>query len=636
MRTANILLSLAAACALGAGVGCNPSNDPPPPGDSDGDLGPGDGGGDGGDELPRCGGPGAGAIRVANAQTLDAMVEDPERCLLWGVDRTGNQLYVIDTAAGILQKTVVVGTRPVDLTLSPDGARLYVAVAGEQKIVAVDTASNEIVQTLVTAVAPFRIARGPDARVFYVEEAAFSAVREANFTSGLDTALTGVDFHEPDLEATADGFTLYLGEAGEAGARLVRFDAASPGLPETQRYRFDGGFTSPTPARGILLASAKGRVYFAERAFDADDLEHMRGWLGDQVVASTPDGSIVATGESIFDATTFLRFATRPHPRGGAVFSADGAWLYELDPVGSTLYRTAVATLVGTHALGSTAVQPGTLAQHRFNQLIADPVRPLLYGLDTQQNQLVFIDRTGLYATRAEIIGSMPTDMALASDGNELAIATFGATEIAIADLANETKALKQVLVVPGNPFRIAVSAAGRLAYAEQDQLSEVTLVDRATGTVLASLGGSVFQADLEFDPTGQTLFAGESAEEAAHLRRFDVSADTLLETLVSPSAFYYPARRVIYQGGHVYYAAHKLDAATLIDLGDFGEDVVYVTGDGRFAISRRHVFDAQTLLEVDGLSVDSPLVAVDEQAQVLYQFDNETGALFVQALPAL
>jgi len=37
----------------------------------------------------------------------------------------------------------------------------------------------------------------------------------------------------------------------------------------------------------------------------------------------------------------------------------------------------------------------------------------------------------------------------------------------------------------------------------------------------------------------------------------------------------------------------------------------------------------------VDGMPVESGLIAADPTAPILYQFDNETGALFVKTLPS-
>ncbi len=596
----------------------------------------GDHDGGGGDPdpgpTPLCRGNDA-FITVGSAATLDPIIEDPERCMLYGVDRTATQVYFIDVDTDSVRTVVPVGAEPVDLTLSADGAHLYVAVLGASAIVVLDTDDGALVDTFATTLPPYRIARGTGPRVYYVEESGFTGVREVDIQSGLDTEILEQDFHEPDLDASPDGTTLYLGEANLAGSRLFRFDAINPALPEIDEYRFEGGFTLPTPKRHIQHVASANRVYFADRAFRDDELPRMLGWFADQVLAATSDGKVVATGDALFDAQTFVRIAARPHPHGGVLFSSEGAWLYEFDAVGSLLRRTRVSNLTGDHELGAVSVAPGVLADHRFNQLVADRVRPLLYGLNSQKNQLVVIDTPTLMPIRAEIIGSAPTDIALTADGARAIVATFGATELAVLDLGNEVKLLADTIRVPGNPFRVTL-AGDRLVYAEQDQTSDMAYVDTVNETVVASLG-TVFQPDVELDPSGRYLYAGESAGPAAYLRRFDLDSGDFVAAGVTTASYAYPSRRLFYHSGALFYAEHKFDAETLAELGDFGADIVALSPDGRFALSRRHIYDADTFGELGVLPTDSNLVAVDAASATVYQFDNEIGAIFVQALPA-
>ncbi|MBI5511146.1 MAG: hypothetical protein HY903_20490 [Deltaproteobacteria bacterium] len=629
----SLTLRLAVALAAGALVQCtnartnDDADGAPPVGDPSAGDAPGDS-----DAPGPCYGQ-APFIRVATAQTLDPIVEDPSRCLLYGADATGNTIYIIDTRTDLTRQVVAVGNEPTDLTLSADRRHLFVAVLGEGKLKVLDAETGALTNDVTTTVAPYKIARGPGFEAYYVEEAIFSALHLVNLETGVDTEVALTQFHEPDLEAAADGSLLFLAEANLPGSKLLRF-ATTPDLTQVDIFRFDGGFTLPSPQRRIFLSASANRIYFADRAFHADDLKRMRGWLGDQVLAASPDGRILATRELLFDGQTFVSFANRPHPGSGVLFSADGRWLYEFAPVGSLLYRTAIATLLGVHHLGETVVPPGALAQHNFSQILADPKRPVIYGLDSQQNQIVVIDRNTLMPLRAEIVGSSPTDMAILPGGDEMAVATFGATEIAILDLDNATKIYKRAIDVPGNPFRVVGSLLDRLAYAEQDQYSDVTLVDFETGAVLDDLTNTVFQPDVEFDPTGRYLYTGESAGPAARLLRYDVESDQFVAAGETAATYSYPMRKVIYHGGVVHFAGHKLDATTLADLGSFGEDILLLTPDGRFAVSRRRIFDAATFAEVGGLPVDSGLVAADPDNPLLYQFDNETGALFVRTLP--
>lgn len=631
MRNLTIALSIfcfAAACG---------GDEPREPATSNGDdytLGDGDdtGDGDGGPQRPDCDGA-SEFIALAGAADLSTLLEDPHRCALYAVAPGARELYIVDTDADTVQ-VVDVGAQPTDVALSPDGALLFVAVFGEQKIVALDPTTAAVIDEAATSVPPYRLAHGGGRRVFYVGRDGASAVYEVNFITGLDAAATSRTFHEPDLVASADGTTLYLGESQLAPSRLHRLDATAVGLPDIDTYDFDGGFTLPTPRRGVVLAEEAGRVYFAERLFNATNVKRLRGFLGEAITAVTSDGTLVAGDESLFDGATLVPFAVRPHPGSAALFSLDGEWLYEFDATAAGLYRTPVARLIGVHRLGEHNVPPGGLSQRKFTQLLADPARPFIYALDSQQNQLVYISRETLLPVRAEVIGSSPTDMAMTASGDRMVVATFGATELAVLDLDNSQKVLASVIVVPSNPFRVAVSFSGEAVYAEQDGVGDLRLLDVGNGAILATLPDTGFQVDLEFDPTGRYLFAGESAGPGAVLRRYDLLHDTFTEVGVS-SPYDYPGRKIIFHAGSVYFAGRKLDAATLTEQLDFGEDIVLVTPDGRFAVSRSKVFQAATASVVSGLPVESGLLAADPDEPLLYQFDNDTGTLLLHTLPS-
>lgn len=623
--------------ALAATIACSETKERSRDGDTDA---VGDTDVAGGDAGParRCAGTHS-TIRVDGAQAFLPLVEHPTRCLLYGADVTTGSIHFIDTDNDSVHTVTALGSAPTDITLSADLLYLYVALPGQVSIAVVDAFDGTVTDSVTTSVPPYRVARAPGHRVFYVEEEVFTSIHLVNLNTGVDEELTPTTLHEPDLAASADGSVLFVGEANRPGTRLIRYNTVG-GLTEVDVYHFDGGFTLPSPERDVHLSETAGRVFYAGRAYNASALSRMLGWLGDQVVASTPDGSILATAEVLFDGDTFVRFANRPNPNEGAVFSDDGAWLYELSTQGSLLHRTAVNTLVGVHQLGETNVPPGSLAQHHFNQLVADPIRSFIYALDSQQNQLVFIDRDLLLPVRAEIIGSSPTDMALSPDASVMAVATFGSTSIAVIDLSDPDKVLKSTLQIAGNPFRLALGATGLLAYVEQDQFAEVTLIEFATGRVYDNLVDTVFQADVEMDPSGLALYVGESAGEEARLYKLDLSANTLAQVAVTTDSYWYPTRRVIYDDGSVYYAGHRFAAETLEDVGEFSEDIFAVCG--TMAISRRRIFstnayepDSVRFLKIGGLPVDSALVVCDPGGELVYQFDNDTGALFVQQLPS-
>lgn len=577
----------------------------------------------------------AAYIFVPGAGQLRPLFEVEARCLMYAADPTGANVYLISTDGGGVVATVAVGDEPTDIALAVDGSELYVALPQARKVLALDPETGVVLRTVDAELPPYRLAAGTPPRVYYVGETGLTAVHEVNMNAGTDVARTSIAFFEPDVQSAADGTTLYVAEANEAGAELVQFDSSTENLTEIQRFAFDGGFGLPWPERELLLSRDGARAYFADRAIDTDTLDHVRGWFGAQPVATTADGAIVATADGLYDAATFVRFSDRPYPGPAALFSADGEWLYEFESDTKLLRRTAITTLVGVHALGETVVPAGALSEHSLHMLIADPNRPLLYGLESQKNVVLLIDRATLLPVRAEIVGSMPTDVALHPDGDSLVIATFGATEVVILDLATEVKSTKQTRRVPGNPFRLDVSLAGRIVYAEQDQLSDVTQLNMEDGEVGPTTTDAVFQPDLTFDATGDWLYVGESGAEGAMLYRVGVSGGVLdFDGALTAGPFVYPARRVFVAAGSVFYAGRQFEGTTLEELAAFDDEIVAVSPDGAYVASARQLFAVDCACVVAGLPVESSLVTFDPDEAVLYQFDNATGAIFVQVFP--
>ncbi len=632
----HILHSLVLAASL-ACVHCNPDPD-----NSNNTTGDSDGGnntsGDSDRPEPACDGH-SSSIVVGSAQSLSALIESTEHCLMYGIDSSGGNVYFIDLNGDAVQKTIDVGGQPTDLALVRDQNELYVAVHDAKKIVAIDAATGEILREHSTTVSPFRIARGVGRSVYFVERDDYSAIFHMNMVNGDESTETGVDFIEPDLEASTDGNTLFVAESGLWGAKLLKLDSTDD-LNELDRFLFNDGFGLPTPTRHIHINETAGRLYFADRALDIRDFSHVRGWFRGQIMTTTANGTIAASDDLLYDSSTFVRFADRLHPRGGALFSTDGLWLYEFDAEGSVLYRTDVRTLLGIHVLGQTSNAVGPLSQRSFQKLVADPNRPLLYGLDSRRNELVVIDLDTGDPLRAEVIGSAPTDLAFAPDGKTMVVATFGATELAVLDLSNQTKVLKTTLFVPGNPYRVTVSSLGTIVYVEQDGLATLTTVNLADSTIGSSAVDKAYQADVVFDTSGRFLFVGESSTADSRLFRLDTQATAFdfENAIISAEGYSYPNRNIIYRSPYVYFAGHQFDENTLADLGEFGEQIIKVSPNGRWAMSRERVYDTDCLCLVAGpagqLPVSSPVMAISPDNTVVFQFDDSIGALFEHALP--
>ena len=95
-----------------------------------------------------------------------------------------------------------------------------------------------------------------------------------------------------------------------------------------------------------------------------------------------------------------------------------------------------------------------------LSEIIADPQRPYLYATDFDNDLLYFISSSSRRIVKELAIGSRPSDLALAADGNQLYVALSGKTEIAVVDLERQ----ELVTAIPLS-FSPAYIAAGRDPY---------------------------------------------------------------------------------------------------------------------------------------------------------------------------
>ena len=234
-----------------------------------------------------------------------------------------------------------------------------------------------------------------------------------------------------------------------------------------------------------------------------------------------------------------------------------------------------------------------------------------------------------------DIVGSLPTSMTLIPGQSKLAIATFGATEFVVIDLEAPLKSIVQTYTLASNPYRISVSSNGQFAYAEQDAFGRVILGDLQTGSVLAST--RAYESDILFDTTGVQLFAGESANAGSYLRRFNVSANEFISTGATAETYFFPTRRIFMSGTDIYFASRKFNSSSLLpSASSFGEEIIYLTHNGKFAISSKNIYNTTSFTSIQQLPFDANVLASNASDTKLYIFNSNSGSFFVIDLSSL
>ena len=165
---------------------------------------------------------------------------DPTRSRLYATLPQDNGLAVIDTDTNSLLTTLTVGASPVDLAISPDGTRLYVAkgsssfggnTAAAAGISTVDLDSLTVLNNLPAPFLPSAIASGLGGRIYLL--AAMSdtfEIAQIDASTGTVQSTYNGDVRNDYggfLQISPDRTTLFYANAQDFPAALARFDVST-------------------------------------------------------------------------------------------------------------------------------------------------------------------------------------------------------------------------------------------------------------------------------------------------------------------------------------------------------------------------------------------------------------------------
>src|SRR6185437_15759841 len=292
-----------------------------------------------------------GAEVLSNTQTIVAgvyidvgsqierMMADPTRPYLYGVDKVNNSLHFINLTTNTVEKTIYVGSSPTDLDINLEGTTLYVANFGSTQIATVDiasqTASSIFVDTTVGTWEgnPYRLACTTGDTLVYTSEDQWNDLKLVNALTGASLGSTG-SIYEPDLVASPDGTSVYVGESGISTAYLYRYDIVNSALTSVDQSAGINSFTSAT----VLMTKDGQYIFYAGQKFLAKNLKSVLGTFSETIAAINSDGSLAIGAAHIFDGTTFAATRATPVSTSTMVVSPDDKTLYLYDTTTSRIY----------------------------------------------------------------------------------------------------------------------------------------------------------------------------------------------------------------------------------------------------------------------------------------------------------
>ncbi|WP_116124260.1 YncE family protein [Lewinella sp. IMCC34183] len=231
--------------------------------------------------------------------TVNRLLSDPKRGLLYGIDQENDRLVVMDVGTRRVTLQLPAGSQPTDLSLSPNGDTLYVAASGGNTITIFDLTVLKRDRVIYLPAArfaqtlrPIRVAALTGGRVALIGD---SNVRGLHlYRPGVDT-LTLLDVgasESNNLIADPTGTRLFMSNFGGGGQRAVRFDPDGEG----SLFLADKSASSNGSLRAVLTAD--GRYFFSGNAMlRANDLQQVVATFGtdyyNDIRLSNADGSRV-------------------------------------------------------------------------------------------------------------------------------------------------------------------------------------------------------------------------------------------------------------------------------------------------------------------------------------------------------
>lgn len=201
---------------------------------------------------------------------------------------------------------------------------------------------------------------------------------------------------------------------------------------------------------------------------------------------------------TMLDATTWTRAKEIATPAGphGIALSPDGHTAYVACSGGAALavLDTTTAALTATIPLPAPAAPTG---------VVLSPDGHYAYVTDTLAGRLLTVDLTSRRVVHSVPIGQRPALLARAPDGRSLYVADGASAAVTVLDLAHDPAAptVRATIHVGGYPHGIAVTRDGRYVIVANTIGKNLSVIDAATLTVVATIPAERYPNDVLVAP---------------------------------------------------------------------------------------------------------------------------------------
>ena len=150
------------------------------------------------------------AVEVASYASPLEVLLSPDGARLYVLCQGTEDIRVLDTANFVVIKKIPVGAVPRGFSFSPDGARLYVTNSAEDTLSVIDTAKLEVVATWKTGPEPSSVIEEPSGKRLFVANRISNDVSVLDATTGVEEKRLSAGRGASYLALAPDGSKVYV------------------------------------------------------------------------------------------------------------------------------------------------------------------------------------------------------------------------------------------------------------------------------------------------------------------------------------------------------------------------------------------------------------------------------------------
>ncbi len=227
---------------------------------------------------------------------LDTSVS-PDGARVYVANSGNGTVSVIDTSANAVVATVAVGFGTRDVEVSPDGSRVYVVDSVAAALSVIDTVTNTVVGSIAVGGNPQRVAISPDGTRAYVADIATDAVVVVDIVTETVVTAVAVGGYPVGAAISPDGTRVYVINQHDDSVSVI--DTTTNTVTDT--VTLGRATTTPDeyPDAGPLAVAVSpdgARVYVANYSFYRDNSVSVIDTTTNTVIGSSPVGTYYSFG----------------------------------------------------------------------------------------------------------------------------------------------------------------------------------------------------------------------------------------------------------------------------------------------------------------------------------------------------